>query len=104
MSAILPGVSAKLCDLVQFLKLSGACQPRVRPVFGTRATILRRVDSVGAKCGSSMPNPARLVEKLSVHRIFLAAPLEPRPSTFGEFEMAAESGAGEPFGGFQNMQ
>jgi hypothetical protein len=31
-------------------------------MFGTRATILRRVDGIGAKCGSGMPNPARGVE------------------------------------------
>jgi hypothetical protein len=41
----------------------GACQLGTRPVFGTRATILRRVDGIGAKRCSGMPTPARIVEK-----------------------------------------
>ena len=39
------------------------CQRRTRPVFGTRAAILRRVGGIGAKCGSGVPTPARVVEK-----------------------------------------
>jgi hypothetical protein len=38
-------------------------QRGTRPVFETRATMLRRVDGIGAKCGSGMPTPARVVEK-----------------------------------------
>ena len=32
-------------------------------MFGTRATILRRVDGIGAECRSGVPTPARIVEK-----------------------------------------
>ena len=44
------------------------CQRRTRPVFGTRAAILRRVGGIGAKRGGGMLCPAWVVEKPAPQR------------------------------------